>query len=538
MYNGLVKPSNWPPILEFNGRGKKLPIELLTPLDGVYPIDIGRQLFVDDFLIYETSMNRTFYSAQKSSKNPVLVPETTAEKDQGECPVAAPFNDGVWWDSREKVFKMWYHAGWMRSTGYATSDDGINWVRPKLDVVSETNLVLPTRKGYLRDGCCVWLDENADKDVERYKMLQFFRKNETEEIGEVYVSEDGIHWGEPTITGPMGDNSTFFYNPFLKKWVFSLRTHHSHNSKENHRYREIRTRSYIESDSFKAGSQWSPQDPAMWAWSDYRDEMDPLIGDEPQLYDINANAYESLMLGLFAIYCGPSNLMAEEMGVPKTNDLKIAFSRDGFHWDRGSTDEFIPSERNNTAWDKGYIHAAGGTCLIVKDRLYFYYGAWSGLSPNLKGNTVGSHRRSNAMYAGGATGLATLRRDGFASMDSGRSGASLITHPVKFSGNYLFVNCDSSRGELEVEILDNYGDVIHPYTADNCVTLSCDSSKQIVKWSGVKDLRQLSGRTVRFRFNSTDTKLFSFWVSQWKSGESNGYVAAGGPGFSSGIDSK
>ena len=179
--------------------------------------------------------------------------------------------------------------------------------------------------------------------------------------------------------------------------------------------------------------------------------------------------------------------MAEEMGVPKTNDLKIAFSRDGFHWDRGSTDEFIPSERNNTAWDKGYIHAAGGTCLIVKDRLYFYYGAWSGLSPNLKGNTVGSHRRSNAMYAGGATGLATLRRDGFASMDSGRSGASLITHPVKFSGNYLFVNCDSSRGELEVEILDNYGDVIHPYTADNCVTLSCDSSKQIVKWSGVKD---------------------------------------------------
>ena len=69
MYNGLVKPSNWPPILEFNGRGKKLPIELLPPADGVYPIDIGRQLFVHDFLIYETSMYMTFYSAQKSSKN-------------------------------------------------------------------------------------------------------------------------------------------------------------------------------------------------------------------------------------------------------------------------------------------------------------------------------------------------------------------------------------------------------------------------------------------------------------------------------------
>ena len=117
-------------MLEFNGRGKKLPIELLPPADGVYPIDIGRQFFVDDFLIYETSMYRTFYSAQKSSKNPVLVLGTATEKDQGECPVAALFNDEGWWDSREKVFKMWYQAGWMRNTGYATSDDGINWVRP------------------------------------------------------------------------------------------------------------------------------------------------------------------------------------------------------------------------------------------------------------------------------------------------------------------------------------------------------------------------------------------------------------------------
>ena len=60
----------------------------------------------------------------------------------------------------------------------------------------------------------------------------------------------------------------------------------------------------------------------------------------------------------------------------------------------------------------------------------------------------------------------------------------------------------------------------------------------MVKWAGVNDLRQLSGRPVRFKFNSTDTKLFSFWASRWNSGESNGYVAAGGPGFSSGIDSK
>ena len=56
-------------------------------------------------------------------------------------------------------------------------------------------------------------------------------------------------------------------------------------------------------------------------------------------------------------------------------------------------------------------------CLVVGDLLYFYYGAWSGESPKLRGSMVGSHVASNAMYVGGSTGLATLRRDGFASME-------------------------------------------------------------------------------------------------------------------------
>ena len=50
----------------------------------------------------------------------------------------------------------------------------------------------------------------------------------------------------------------------------------------------------------------------------------------------------------------------------------------------------------------------GGCCLIVGDELYIYYGAFSGISPHDGGG----------IYAGAATGLATLRRDGFASMNA------------------------------------------------------------------------------------------------------------------------
>ena len=174
LYNGLLLPEQWPPHLDFTGPSQTLPINYTQPKPEIYLIDIGRQLLVDTFHIQETSMTRSFHEAQKSIHNPVLLPGTPTEIDNGECPVAAPFNDGVWWDPKDSLFKMWYHAGWMRGTGLAFSEDGINWTRPNLDVVPGTNLVLKNRDGYRRDGCCVWLDHSTRNTDERFKMFQFF----------------------------------------------------------------------------------------------------------------------------------------------------------------------------------------------------------------------------------------------------------------------------------------------------------------------------------------------------------------------------
>ncbi len=48
---------------------------------------------------------------------------------------------------------------------------------------------------------------------------------------------------------------------------------------------------------------------------------------------------------------------------------------------------------------------------------------------------------------------------------------------------------------------------------------------------GSADLGFLAGRDVRFRFELTKGQLYAFWVSPSESGASQGYVAAGGPGF-------
>jgi hypothetical protein len=121
------------------------------------------------------------------------------------------------------------------------------------------------------------------------------------------------------------------------------------------------------------------------------------------------------------------------------------------------------------------------------------------------------------MYTGGSIGLATLRRDGFASMDGP---GTLTTRPVRFSGKHLFVNL---AGEVRVELLDDTGTVLA--TSE---TVSGDSTRQRIDLPG---LAARAGQRVKFRFQLTRGSLYAFWVTPDADGASHGYVAAGGPDF-------
>jgi hypothetical protein len=136
---------------------------------------------------------------------------------------------------------------------------------------------------------------------------------------------------------------------------------------------------------------------------------------------------------------------------------------------------------------------------------------------------------SNFWAADVASGLAIIRRDGFASMDAKAGGGALTTRPVTFKGKYLFVNVDCPKGELKAEILDANNKVIEPFTLANCTLVSSDSTITSLIWK--KDLSALSEQTVRFRFHLTNGSLYAFWVSPVASGTSFGYVGGGGPGY-------
>ena len=193
------------------------------------------------------------------------------------------------------------------------------------------------------------------------------------------------------------------------------------------------------------------------------------------------------------------------------------FSRDGFHWHRPDHRALIPVSETRGDWNWGNVQSAGGCCLVVGDRLYFYVSGRAG-------------ERGSPASSVSTTGLAVLRRDGFASMGAGDRECSLVTRPVTFRGKHLFVNVAAEGGELAAEVLDKDGRVIPGLTRDDCVPVRGDSTRAEVTWKGA-GLVRLAGQAVRFRFYLRHGELYAFWVSPEGTGASHGYVAAGGPGL-------
>lgn len=535
LYNGIQLPVEWPPKNNMSDSYEPMPVPYLSSPPKIIPVDVGRQLFVDDFLIAFTDLKRVFHQPVKYSENPLLLPETQKELNQGFCPVAAPFSDGCFYDPRDKLFKLWYMSGWFDGTALATSSDGIHWQRPMLDIESGTNLILKQNNHLRRDGVSIWLDHNTDISSEKFKMYLYARdgvigKELTHSGGYLFTSPDGIHWDMGGKINHTNDNNTFFFNPFRKKWVFTLRKESRPSPPWSESTKRVkgRARSYWEGDNFnEALTEW--RDAVFWFGADKLDfkRKNYEIGEDPQIYKVDAVGYESLMVGLIQMHYGPSNEICARQGIPKLTELQMAFSRDGFHWDRTNRETFIggvPEDKGS--WERGYIHSIGGVCNIVDDKLHFYYTAFRGDENNRNILPYWS-----GMYANGSTGLATLRRDGFASMQTDSEGA-LLTRPIQFSGKYLFVNIDSSNGDCLIELCNEDGIPFPGYLFSDCIPISKDSTKMLVKWKSNDNVGSFSAKPVRLKFHLRRAQLYAFWISGSVNGNSGGAIAAGGPGFS------
>ena len=516
--SGIQVAVPWPPLRTERLNARPMAVPYLQNRPEVIPIDQGRQLLVDDFLIERTTLERTFHQPVYHPQSPVVRPDQKWE--QGKTTHSAMvYSDGVWYDPTDQLFKMWYLASAKFATCLATSCDGIHWSKPAFDVVEGTNIVCQ----FGRDASTVWLDHDAADPSARFKMFRANWKG-TYAIS-THHSPDGIHWSDELYrSGPSWDRTSVYYNPFRKAWVYSVRGHDKTHDEV------FRVRCHHEGSTAREAADWelssddvatgrgTAADLVLWVGADHLDphHPDPRFQDiPPQLYNLDVTPYENLLVGLFTIWQGPDNETCKELGIQKRNEVLVGFSRDGFHWDRTNRQRFLEVGEHATDWNGGNVQSAGGGFLIVDDELYFY----------CSGRAMRDGMQINS------TGLATLRRDGFASLDANGGPGELMTRPVRFEGKHLFVNVAPQQGALRAEIVNQHGDAIPGYRVSDCLPVQADSTRAEVRWQGKKDLSALAGQPIRFRFLLTQGSLYAFWVSQDQGGASNGATAAGGPGI-------
>lgn len=483
-------------------------------------IDVGRQLFVDDYLIRSTNGVVRHWKKPVKDENPVVWPGDGAGRgvrDGGkDANLTCATDGGLWWDPTIGKYRLWYQADWMGDICYAESADGMRWAYPDLGIVKGTNRVFTND---VIDSWCVVPDYAADNPYASWKMHVSEPGATTDDV--LFESADGMRFNRLGVAGRSGDRSTMYYDPFRANWVFSLRDYRTESGG--------RSRSYFAARSF-GGSD------CRWDWgckgSDAplapQDWLAATNGPRWALYSFNAVAYESMMLGVMEVlYNTPKdNSDCAKVGLPKQTGLHFCFSRDGKTFVPRKEADIAPSGWGSGRWDTGYLSAIGGICTVNDDKLTFYYSGLRGDSTRLECK----NSWMNGMYSNGSIGRATLRRDGFAGMVADGLG-EIVTKQLLFGGEHFFVNGEFRFGSLVVEVLDEQGRPVPGFSAADCVPFaSADKTKAEINWTG-GNLAKLSGRPLSFRFKMHCGTLYAFWVSHTSRGESNGYVAAGGPDY-------
>jgi hypothetical protein len=534
LHNGIKLDGQWPPRYEEPTAPKEMPVPYLHNKPNVIPINVGRQLFVDDFLISETNLDRVCHTPTPYAGNPVLEPDKEWEKTSKGEPYAAPFSDGIWYDEATGLFRMWYLAGAgnIQKNGkrqgfytcYAESKDGKHWTKPNLSLVPGTNIVDSCR----RDAATIWLDRNEKDPDKRWKFFNIEHRSKDDRWQIVLkYSADGIHWSKGMAqSGDMYDRTTAFFNPFTNKWALSMRgfTDVSFRSRF---YAEHSDPEMLVSLAHRKRKDVDDRNIVYWFTPDDKELRHPKYPEvEPGIYNFDVIPYESIMIGQYAAWCGPENEVCAKDKIQKRNVVSLGYSRDGFHFYRPTHEAFVNVNETDGAWNWGNVQSINGTPLIVGDSLYFYT----------------SGRRLNDIFwdCYTSTGLFTLRRDGFVSMDAQKSEGYLLTEKLIFDGNYLFVNANvsSKKGQLLVEILDEEGNSIPGYSKKECLAMKkTDHTKYMITWKGKKDLSDLKGKKIKIKFYLQNGQLYAFWISPSERGESRGYTAGGGPELNnSGVD--
>jgi len=171
---------------------------------------------------------------------------------------------------------------------------------------------------------------------------------------------------------------------------------------------------------------------------------------------------------------------------PRIMYPELVTSRDGIQWQRIHRHPFIPLGPEGS-WDKATVLAARP--LVANDRIYIYY--------------TGQGRGTTD------TGLATLRLDGFVSLEAGTSQGVVVTKSFELEATDLRVNVDAAQGSVRLEVLDEQDQPIPGFTRDEANPITGDQLWATATWGTRSGVSELRGRCVKLRLFLQNAHLYS-----------------------------
>ncbi len=465
-----------------------------------------KQIFVDDVMIaHQSGVVRKCHAARKLN-HPVLEsdkPWEFVENKEERIPYTGIYGT-VLRDGKNEKFRMWYNV--YKETGYAESSDGINWQKPELGLVGQTNKI--NLFGFQSPSLI--LDEKETDPAKRYKAIGSKEDFSKEEINKLKAkfnspewytrrtaycaaySPDGLHWEmypDPILMGM--DTITFAQNPVTGEY---LAFH-----KQTQDPRSFGRQVFLSTS--KDMLSWSYPELAMAT-----DETDHLEarklkdGTHTEIYNMSAFYYAGQWLGLITIFkCIGEPLVngKAKAGQKGSIDVQLVHSRDGYRWQRCSDrSPVIPTGPFD--YDKGMVFGVCNTPVLVGDEMWMYYSASTDI-----------HCAENQDKKV-SIGRAAWRLDGMVSLHADKEEGVIETMPFITEGNSLTVNADVQQGQLLVEVLDENRKVISGYSKANCRPINGSGICQPVEWGNTK--KTFRGKPVRLRFYLIRGDLFSYSI--------------------------
>lgn len=434
-----------------------------------------RELFVDDWLI------DTLQGVSLRLHHPAPQEIALAFDRAWEGPVS--YDQVVMLEDGR--YRLWYRGGGDddQRTAYAESSDGIHWQRPHVGIFEhkgsrDNNIVIESTTAL---AVCVFRDDNpATPDAERYKAIGIGTPLGDRQTLHGLSSPDGIHWQrleqDPLVVAP-DDERPWFDTHNVAFWD-ALQGQYT-----------IYARGWLESGERSIRRTTSPD---FRTWSDF-EWID--MGDAPaeHLYKNACTQYfraPHLYL-MFPKRFLPERIFDPNWPHPGLSDTVFMSSRDGLHWDRRFMEAFVRPGLDAENWNERNMYAGVGVVPTSPNEMSMYY--------------LEHFRHPSAHLR-----RATLRTDGFVSVNAPYAGGELVTRPLTFTGDELVINyATSAAGSVRVEIQDEQGHPLEGHELAQSQEIFGDQIERTVAWQEQSDVGSLAGRPARLRFVMQDADLYA-----------------------------